>query len=393
MEVERLLQRTAAENANAATHVCFLGAGVYDHYIPAAVPALAGRGEFFTAYTPYQAEASQGTLQAIFEYQTMMCELSGMDVANASHYDGATALAECAAVAYETTGRCRLLLAAGVHPVYRRVVETYLAPHDVVLEEVPAPDGVSAPDEWRRRIGEDVAAVVVQNPNYFGCIEDIAAVAEIGRAAGAVPIACGHPIALAVLRAPGECGFTLFAADGQPLGNEMSAGGPSLGILAAKDEMVRRIPGRLVGEARDAGGRRAFVLTLQTREQHIRRERASSNICTNQGLMALRAAIYVATMGAEGLRRVASLCVERAHELAERICAIRGFEMRYPAPFFMEFAVRTPLPPAELNRRLWERGFIGGADLGNAWLLCATEKRTPEEIEMFARAVEEVARG
>src|SRR6185295_10625410 len=326
------LTSMAARNRTFDAGRCFLGAGAYNHYVPAVVDALFSRGEFLSAYTPYQAEASQGTLQHIFEFQTMICELTGMDVANASHYDGGTALEEAV---------------------------------------------------------QDAACIVMQNPNFLGGIEDLAAVSEIAHAAGALSIASVNPVSLALLKSPGECGCDIAVGEGQPLGIEMNFGGPWAGFIAAKKAFIRGMPGRIVGETVDAEGKRGFTLTLQAREQHIRREKASSNICTNQALMALRATIYPETLGPGGLKRVAELCVVRAHELAEKIAKIPGCKIPFQYPFFHEFVAEIP-HPAQTLAKLQERGFLGGLnlqpifrDLRDHILLCCTERNTSADVDAF----------
>ncbi|MBI2901326.1 MAG: aminomethyl-transferring glycine dehydrogenase subunit GcvPA [Planctomycetes bacterium] len=394
LELRRHMAHLAAKNRSTAQLRSFLGAGAYDHFVPAIVDALASRGEFLTAYTPYQAEASQGTLQHIFEFQTMMCELTGLDVANASHYDGATALWEAAAMAIDHTGRRKIVVSQLLHPHYRAVLRSMLQHLDVQILEIAHAQGLT-PTSMLRDICAGAACVIVQNPNFFGILEDLPAVAEAAHAGGALAVACVNPVALGILRSPGECGFDLACGEAQPLGIPLSFGGPWAGFLAARKEFLRAMPGRIVGETVDTDGRRAFVLTLQTREQHIRREKASSNICTNQALMALRATVTLSALGPGGLARMAELCVQRAHLLAEKVPG----RPVYKAPFFHEFAVEFQKPVHEINRRLIEKGFLGGYDLHrdyhdhrNTMLLCCTEKNSPEDIEAFAAALREVAR-
>ncbi len=391
-ELMAQLRLLADLNAHCDRAVCFLGAGAYDHYVPSVVWHLAGRGEFLTAYTPYQAELMQGELQAGYEYQSMLCELTGMDVANASMYDGASAAAEAAVMAKDLTRRDEVLISAAVHPEYRQVVRTYTAPLGVRVREVPYRHGVTALDAVTRAMSDRTAAVMIQHPNFFGCLEDGAALAERAHHAGALLIcAVAEPLSLGVLKPPGVWGADIVAGEGQPLGNHLNFGGPYLGMLATRQEFVRRIPGRLVGATVDTDGRRGFVLTLQTREQHIRREKASSNICTNEALLALAAAVYMGALGRQGFRKVSELNLRKAAYAKEAIAGVPGFRVAFDAPTFNEFVVRTPLPPEEVNRRLLAHHVLGGAPLGrwypelaDAWLVCVTEQRTRAEIDRLA---------
>jgi glycine dehydrogenase subunit 1 len=396
-DLVRHLRALAAENGHADTYTCFLGAGAYDHYVPSPINHLVARGEFFTAYTPYQPEASQGTLRTIYEYQTMIAELTGMDVANASIYDGASSLAEAALMAHSVTGRAEIALAASLHPLYRRVVATYGAGPGLRLRDVPAPEGVIDPAEARRTIGAQTAALVVQSPNFYGCLEDVAAAAELAHAAGALLVVVADPVNLGVLEAPGRLGADLVVGDGQGLGVPLSFGGPYLGVFAAKGEFVRRMPGRLAGATVDLDGQRGFVLTLQTREQHIRRAKATSNICTNVALCALMATIYVATMGKRGLVEVGELSAAKAHYAAERLTKIPGVSLRFPAPFFKEFTLTLPVSPDRVVGKLLKQRILGGVPLkrfdktlGDCLLVAVTEKRTRAEIDAFADALAKV---
>jgi glycine dehydrogenase subunit 1 len=380
--------------ANRTDLVSFLGAGCYDHFVPAAVDLLAGRSEFYTAYTPYQPEISQGVLQAFFEYQSMICELTGLEVANASMYDGATALAEalvlCTGVRKK---KKRVVLSAGVHPEYRKVVRTYLSRCGVEVEEVPLEGGVADPE----RLGgacEGAAGVALQSPNFLGCIEDVRAVAQAAHGAGALCVSVHNPVTLGLLEAPGVLGVDVAVGEGQGLGCPSSFGGPHFGFFAAREKYVRQLPGRIVGATVDGSGRRGFVLTFQTREQHIRRDKATSNICTNQGLMALRACVHLALLGPQGLREVAARCVRNAHRTASALRAVPGFGLLHDAPFFMEFPLRCPVPASELVEALVEDGFLAGVPLSTlgegpetALLVAATEKRTDDEITAFAEAL------
>ncbi len=393
----RHLRELAAVNADCDGYVSFLGAGAYDHYVPSPIHHLISRGEFFTAYTPYQPEASQGTLRTIYEYQTMIAELTGMDVANASLYDGASSLAEAALMAHAITGRDEIAVAGSVHPLHRRVVATYCGGPRLRLREVPAPGGVVDPDETRRLVGARTAALLLQSPNFYGCLEDIAAAAEIAHAAGAVLVVACDPVNLGVLEAPGRLGADIVVGEGQGLGVPLSFGGPYLGVFAARQEFVRRMPGRLVGATVDLDGRRGFVLTLQTREQHIRRARATSNICTNVALCALMATIYLAILGKRGLVQVGELSLAKAHYAAEQLTRIPGVALRFPAaPFFKEFTLRLPAPPERVVARVAKRRILAGVPLkafdrrlADCLLVAVTEQRTREEIDALAGALAE----
>ncbi len=373
---------------------CFLGAGAYNHYVPAVVDALSSRGEFLSAYTPYQAEASQGTLQHIFEFQSMICELTGLDVANASHYDGATALQEAVAMSIDHTGRKKVVISAAVNPQYRIVVRSLFRQLGATIVEVAHVRGIT-PVQTMREAAADAACLVLQNPNFFGIVEDLAGASEAARAAGALSVASVNPVSLAVLRPPGECGCDIAVGEAQPLGIEMGFGGPWCGFISARKEFIRGMPGRIVGETVDAEGKRGFVLTLQTREQHIRREKASSNICTNQALMALRATIALETLGPGGLRRMAELSARRAHELAEKASKVPNVKVAYVHPFFHEVVLEMPHPPLALSRLL-EKGFLGGLylqpwyrDLREHVLVCATERNSSADVDAYVAALAE----
>lgn len=377
----------------------FAGAGIYEHFIPAAVNAISSRGEFLTAYTPYQAEASQGTLQAIYEYQSSICALFDMDVSNASHYDGATALAEAVSAAARIKNKNKILISAGLNPQYKTVLNTYFAASGAVkFLEVNLKEGVTDLEDLQTKLSApDVAAFVLPTPNFFGNIEDAAAISKIVKAAGALLIAVVNPISLGVLATPGSYDADFAVAEGQSLGNTMSFGGPGLGIFTCKKEFVRFVPGRICGIAKDADGKRAFVLTLQAREQHIRRERAASNICSNQALCALNAVVYLTLLGPKGIKEVASLNVHNAHVLAQEISKIEGFKIKYDKPFFNEFTVECPVPAVKIVKALSKKGILAGADLKafcndckNALLVCATETKTPQDIETFVSALKGV---
>lgn len=398
MELATHLRRLAERNVNAASHECFLGAGAYHHYIPATVDYVIGRGEFFTAYTPYQAEASQGMLQAMFEYQSMICQLTGMDVTNASHYDGATSLAEAVRMALNLASnkRQKVILSPAINPRYRDTVRTYLQGTEASLVGEDAPVGDMG--SLLALLDDEVAALVIQNPNFIGQFENVAGLADAVHDAGALLIIVADPIALGRFQSPGDYGADVVVADGQPLGIPLSFGGPHLGIFATREKYVRHMPGRLVGETEDGAGRRGYVLTLAAREQHIRRARATSNICTNAGLMALAAATYLATLGESGLRQVAEHCYHKSHYAADRIAKIAGLEVNPQAPnqpFFKEFSVLLPRPVEEVNRILLEEyGIIGGFDLGSDYpglerhmLIAVTEMKTRAAIDQLVDAL------
>jgi glycine dehydrogenase subunit 1 len=390
----RHLRALAGQNADADSYACFLGAGAYDHYVPSPINHLISRGEFFTAYTPYQPEASQGTLRTIYEYQTMIAELTGMDVANASIYDGASSLAEAALMAHSVTGRGEIVLARGVHPFYRRVTATYGEGPRLKLREAPAPEGVLDLDVVRKLVTERTAALVVQTPNFHGCLEDLGAAAEIAHARGALLVAVVDPVMLGVLKSPGALGADIVVGEGQGLGVPLSFGGPNLGVFAARSELVRRMPGRLVGATVDRDGARGFVLTLQTREQHIRRAKATSNICTNVALCALMATIFMAIVGKRGLARVGELSAQKAHYAAARFVEVGGVSLRFSAPFLREFTLRLPKSPERVAARLARERILAGVPLktfdrglGDCLLVAVTEKRTKEEIDAYGAAL------
>jgi glycine dehydrogenase subunit 1 len=390
-EVLAELRRLSEQNADAAHWAYFLGAGAYNHYSPVMLSHMMRRGEFLTAYTPYQPELSQGTLQWIYEFQTMICQLTGMDVSNAGMYDASTGLAEAMLLAATATRRRNILVSTGVNPEYRAVLHTYAGPHGM--------DVLERPFDKESEVPGDVACVIVQHPDFFGTLHDLGGVAARVNAAGALFIVVYDPIALGLFKSPGELGADVAIGEGQALGVPMQYGGPYSGLFSAKEKYTRQLPGRLVGMTKDTrDGKRGFVLTLQTREQHIRREKATSNICTNSALMALLNTIYLEMMGPQGLRRVAEICYHRSHYLADRIDKIAGFRVANPAPFFKEFVVQTPahLPPAAINRRLQEHKIIGGLDVSdqieNGWLLCVTEMNTRAQLDQLADLLEGMVR-
>jgi len=403
-EVTRRLTAMAEKNGHTGRRRVFLGAGIYDHIVPAAVDHVSFRSEFYTAYTPYQPEVAQGTLTATFEFQTMMAELTGMDLTNASLYDGATALAEAALLAVSVTKRKGLVVAGPLHPHYLQVLRTFCTGQEIAIAVDPGPDGTVDRAWVRDQLASGPAAVIAQGPNFFGIVEDLSDLFAEARAAGARAIQVFEPHALAIYETPGTMGADLAVGEGISLGTPPSFGGPSLGLFTAREEFVRHVPGRLIGETVDRDGKRAYVMTLQTREQHIRRERATSNICTNQGLLALRAVIYLSLMGPEGMRETAEQCLERAHYAAERLAALDGFRLRYPAPFFHEFVLECPRPAREIVRGCLARGVIPGVNLGRfadlgpegadrLLLVCATETHAKEDLDALVEAMKEAARG
>lgn len=387
--------KTAAKNYNTDEYTCFLGAGAYDHYIPAAVKHIISRQEFETAYTPYQPEISQGTLEAIFEFQSMICSLTGLDVANASLYDGATALAEAAAAACRATKRHKVLAAGALNPQYLEVVKTYGHFHGFDVVTAGLEGGLSA-EGLAQNTSDDLAAVLLQSPNFFGNIEDVGAAAELAHKNGALLVVSCDPISLAILKAPGELGADIAVGEGQCLGSPLSFGGPYLGFFAAKESLIRKIPGRIVGLTKDQNGKPGFVLTLQAREQHIRREKATSNICSNQALNALAATVYLSLLGKQGLKEVASLCTQKAHYAAARLAETKAFAPAFSAPFFKEFAVKYKGDVEALNKKLLKDKIIGGFDAGSVsgnlkgiWIIAVTEKRTREDIDNLAERAAE----
>ncbi|NLE37564.1 MAG: aminomethyl-transferring glycine dehydrogenase subunit GcvPA [Pirellulaceae bacterium] len=389
LELTAEMTRLAGRNVAADQVACFLGGGAYDHFIPAVVDTVGSRGEFYTAYTPYQAEASQGTLQAIFEYQTLITQLTGMDVSNASLYDGGTAVVEAAMMAMGATRRKRVVTTTAVHPEYRQILATYFANHDTELHTVVASEGTTPVEAVAAAVDAKTACVLVQHPNFFGCLEEVEALAEAAHKAGALLIVAVNPISLGLLKRPGDYGADIVVAEGQPLGNALNYGGPYLGIMACGEKFVRQMPGRLVGQTVDRRGNTCWALTLQTREQHIRREKATSNICTNQGLMALRAAVYLAAMGPTGMRRAAELCVQKAHYAAERLAASGSATLPLSKPFFNEFVVRVAGGCVEEKIEAARSvGILPGVPLGRWYpemadclLVAVTEKRTKAEID------------
>ncbi len=399
-DLKRLMNGVAAKNKNLDTVVSFLGAGTYDHAVPSVVPHLQRRSEFVTSYTPYQPEVSQGMLQAIYEFQTMVCQITGLDIANASLYDGATALVESVLLAVGPGGRGEVVVSMGVDPQYRRVLRTYAHARGFSVKEVPARDGVTSSEDLDAAVNATTSAVVIQQPNFFGCIEDTRAIEPIAHKGKAVFIATiTEPASLAVLASPGEYGADIAAGELMSFGNTMSYGGPALGFMAARSKYVRLMPGRLVGQTVEEGGNKqtGYVLTLQTREQHIRRERATSNICTNQALLAVGATIYLAALGKQGFRELGELCLQKAHYAFRRITALPGFRARFSGPFFDEFVITAPVSTQQLQQHFEQVGIIGGYALSDSYpgmqndmLFCVTETRTKEDIDYLVDVLKEV---
>lgn len=392
LELARHIKNLAGNNKNSDELVCFLGAGAYDHYIPSAIKHITSRSEFYTAYTPYQPEISQGTLQVIFEYQTMIANLTGMDVSNASMYDGASACAEAAMMACESTKRKSVIVSKTVHPETRKVLKTYMRFHGVEVVEVDFAEGVTDVEKLKAAVSSATAGIIVQNPNFFGIVEDMTEIEKLSHENKAIFIvSVADPISLGLLKGPGEFGADIVVGEGQAFGNHLNYGGPYLGFMAATTKLMRKMPGRIVGQTNDVDGKRAFVLTLQAREQHIRREKATSNICSNQALNALTAAIYLTTMGKQGIREVAQQCANKAHYAYDTIIKSGKYKPAFDKPFFKEFAVKGSNNAGAVNSELLNHGILGGFDLSteypelaNSLLFCVTEKRTKAEIDQLA---------
>lgn len=397
IEVSKQIKKLAAKNLNGEDLVCFLGAGAYDHYIPSLIKHITSRSEFYTAYTPYQPEISQGTLQVIFEYQTMIANLTGMDMANASMYDGATATAEAALMAAENTKRKSIVVSKTVHPEVRSVLRTYMKFNNIEVVEVDFADGETDLEKLQAAVGSTTAAVIVQNPNFFGVIENMTEIEKIAHASKALLVMNVDPISLGILKTPGEIGADIVAGEGQSLGNALNYGGPYLGFMAATTKLMRKMPGRIVGQTEDVDGKRAFVLTLQAREQHIRREKATSNICSNQALNALTAAVYMTTMGKQGIKEVAEQSAKKARYAFNELTKSGKYQPVFNKPFFKEFVIKSGTCPCKINGELLKNGILGGyalkkdyPSLEKTLLLCVTEKRTKEEIDTLVRLMEGV---
>jgi len=396
-EVTKLLKEIAQKNLHSGNSVCFLGGGAYDHFIPAAVGHIVSRPEFYTAYTPYQAEVSQGTLQSIYEYQSMICALTGMDVANASMYDGASAFAEAALLSSNHTRRTDILISKSVHPYYRKVVKTYCHRSGINLKEIEIKDGITDIEKLESALTDNCAGVLIQHPNFFGSLESVREIAELTHKAGALFTVSVDPISLGILAPPGDYGADIVTGEAQVFGNAMGFGGPYVGIFAATKALTRKIPGRIAGLTEDTEGRRGFVLTLQTREQHIRRERATSNICSNEQLCALAATVYMTLMGKQGIPSVANMSMQKAHYMSETLTKIDGIELLYKQPFFKEFAVKLPIPASEIIEKMKDKNIFAGIDLSifdydidNSLLIAVTEKRTKQEIDNYAEILSEI---
>jgi len=376
LELKEELRQLSNRNANLDDYACFLGAGCYRHFIPSLVGHITGRSEFYTAYTPYQAEVSQGTLQTIYEYQSLVCQLTGMEASNAGMYDGSTAAAEAALMACRITKRDKVIVLSTVNPRYCRVVDTYVNGHNIPVEKVESNlDGLSS----------DCACLIVQQPNFLGYFEDMGAYIQKVHDIGALLTVIVDPISLGMFKPPGDYGADIVVAEGQALGSPPSFGGPGLGIFSCRKEYLRQMPGRIVGKTVDVDGKPGYVLTMATREQHIRRERATSNICTNEALVTLATAVYLATLSKRGLRQVAELCYHKAHYAADAIGKLKGYSIVFQQPFFKEFVMRCPVAPYQINKALFNEKIIGGLDLShvidNGMLLCVTEVNTKQDIE------------
>ena len=375
LELKKELRQLANQNVDLDNYACFLGAGSYRHFIPGLVNHIIWRSDFYTAYTPYQPEVSQGTLQPVYEYQSLVCQLTGMEVSNAGMYDGSTAAAEAAVMACMITKRDKVAVLTTVNPTYREVITTYVEGRNLSVETV----------ELNSSLSSDCACLVVQQPNFFGYFEEVEAFVQKAHDIGALLIAVVDPISLGMFKAPGDYGADIAVAEGQPLGIPVSFGGPYLGIFACRKEYVRQMPGRIVGKTVDVDGRPGYMMTMVTREQYIRREKAISNICTSEALMALAAAVYLATLGKRGLKQVAELCYHKAHYAAEAISKLKGYSLAFQQPFFKEFVIRCPVAPSKINDALFKEKIIGGLDIShmidNGMLLCATEMNTKQEID------------
>ena len=390
-----IFKKLAAKNVT--DKLMFMGGGYYDHIVPSAVDALAGRSEFYTAYTPYQAEASQGTLQALYEYQSLICELTGMDVSNASMYDGATALAEAALMAVRITRRNKVLVDAGVNPTYIKVVQTYLSFRDIEIEVIDMSGEQSDLAAVESKIDNTIAAYLFQNPNFFGSVSDFSTICEKLHEHKALAVMSAYPISLGMIKDPGSLGVDIVSADGQCLGNYLSFGGPTFGMIATKEEYIRNLPGRIIGKTLDQDGKELFVLTMQAREQHIRRQRATSNICSNQNLLALRSTIFMSLIGRDGLVEMAELCFNKSEYLKEALSKVSGISIVNTQSTFNEFVIKTVLSADDLLKKLSDKGFYAGVNLSalyenrtNEILISVTEKRTKEDMDALVQALGEV---
>jgi glycine dehydrogenase subunit 1 len=397
MEIAREIHYKTCCNQSISDAINFLGGGAYDHYIPAAINHIISRSEFYTAYTPYQPEVSQGTLQTIYEYQSMIAELMNMEVANASMYDGGSALAEASLMAIAEMRKNKILVSRSVHPHYRQIIRTYCHGQKIEIKLIELDNGITDLSDLASKIDNDTAAVIVQHPNFFGNLEEMFEINKLTHDKGALLISSNDPISLGILDPPGNYDVDIATGEGQCLGNSLNFGGPYLGILTSKFKLIRRMPGRIAGATVDSQGRRGFVLTFQTREQHIRREKATSNICTNQALNALAATVYLALMGKQGIQDVALLCLQNCHYLADQIQQLDGFQLAFSSPFFKEFVVTTRIPPSKIIEKLMLKNIYAGIDLShfgyelkNGLLIAVTEKRTKEDMDIFVEALKDV---
>lgn len=386
MEIRKYFKNLSAKNAS--EFLCFRGAGAYNHFVPSIVKHVITRSEFYTAYTPYQPEISQGTLQTIFEYQTMICELTGMDASNASVYDGATAAAEAAFMCADITGRNKIVVSSTVNPETRKVIDTYCKAHGLEIIKLNYKEGITDIQELKEKINSNIAGMIIQSPNYFGCIEPCKEIFEIVHNNGGIAVLSVNPISLGIFKTPAELGADIAVGDAQPLGNPLSFGGPYVGFMAVKEKFVRKLPGRIAGETVDIEGKRGFVLTLQAREQHIRREKASSNICSNQALNALTVVVYLSSVGKKGLKQIAEICAQKARYTAEKISGIKGLSVVFSKPYFHEFVIKSEKSADEINKRLIKNGIIGGylldkdyPELKNCVLYCVTEMNSKQDID------------
>jgi glycine dehydrogenase subunit 1 len=395
LELQDLLSEMADENMGADKAISFVGGGMYDHFIPSAIKHLVSRSEYLTSYTPYQPEVSQGTLQGIYEFQSMICELTGLDVSNASMYDGASAAAEAMMMACAIKKRDQVLVAGSLHPHYLSTIKTYAHGPGLSVQTVPCPEGRIDPDQFKSHLSEKTACLLVQHPNFFGNLEAMAEIEKCVHEVGALLVMIVDPISLGLIKSPGDYGADIAVGEGQALGNAVSFGGPALGFFAAKESFVRRMPGRIAGQTVDQHGQRGFVLTLQAREQHIRRDKATSNICTSQQLNALMATIYLAMMGKAGIRKVADLCLQKSHYAANQINALPGYNLRFKLPFFKEFVIETPQDPSVIIHKLSKENILAGVSLhrfpqlnvDNGLLIAVTERRTRAQIDTLVDAL------
>jgi len=399
LELENLLKSISGENRNLDNLISFLGGGAYDHFIPSVVNHILLRSEYYTAYTPYQPEVSQGTLQSIYEYQSLICQLTEMEVSNASMYDGASAVAEAALLSIAETGRNEILVSGSLNPNYYKVLCTYCERSGIKIRKMELKDGITDLEPLDKKLSSKTAGFILQSPNFFGLIENVAEIEKKVHSAKALLIMVCDPISVAILKTPGEYGADIAVGEGQTLGNNLSFGGPFLGFFACKKSLIRRMPGRIVGATLDSKGRRGFVLVLQTREQHIRRGKATSNICTNEALCALAATVYLSLLGKNGLRKVAELCLQKSHYTAEQIAQIDGFRLKFQPPFFKEFVVETPIPASRVIKLLLKKNILAGIDLSlfdrrlkNSLLVSVTEKRTKKEIDYLVESLTELVK-